>query len=264
MTPGQFPLSHSPFDYIDWPDDKSVVLVLDPCIIRDLGRQLFEWSTFVSQVDCLYVNTPWEPIQDVSPWVVWLSGPDDAVLQHFIEREAANEAGYLLFTSLSYTEFGRWMRQRIQIERAPEAIELVRIGHPALAREIIGDNLIRTEPGDAIQQMILPDRTIGQWRRMVPKGHTLSPNPGEQVLLLPGLFDAFNRFNIRRANLLIWDKLNEQERIALGGRGLPGAWPMLTQLSDEAAQRGQTGIRSRVQYICSRCSEPRLEDQVMS
>ncbi|MFL1486025.1 DUF4123 domain-containing protein [Marinobacter sp. LN3S78] len=241
-----------------------MVLVLDPCIIRDLGRAIFDWSTYISHVDCLYVNTPWEPIQDVSPWVVWLSGPDDPVLRHFVENEAEKEAGYLLFTPLNYPDFGRWMRQRIQIERAPEAIELVRISHPALARDIVGDNLIRTNPEGAIQQMILPDRTIGQWRHMAPESQKLPPQRGDDVTLLPELFEAFTRFNIRRANLMIWDKLDKQDRKALGGPALPSAWPELTRLSDEATQQGRTGIRSRVQYISSRCSEPRLEEQDMS
>lgn len=260
MTPGRYPLSHNPFDDIAWPEDTNVVLVLDPCIIRDLGRELFEWSTSVTQVDCLYVNTPWEPIQDISPWAVWLSGPDDPVLRHFVDKEAEKEAGYLLFTPLTYPDFGRWMRQRIQIERAPEDIELVRIGHPALAGDVIGDNLIRTTPEGAVQQMILPDRTIGQWRHMAPERQTLPPGRGDNVTLSPGLFEAFTRFNVRRANLMIWDKLDTQDRKALGGPALPSAWPELTRLSEEAAQQGRTGIRSRMQYLSSRCSEPCLEE----
>lgn len=253
MTPGQYPLNANPFEFIAWPEDASVVLVLDPCIIRDLGQKIFEWSTYVSHVDCLYANTPWEPIQDVSPWVVWLTGPDDPILQHFLEHEAEKEAGYLMITPLSYSDFGRWMRQRIQIARAPEAVELVRISHPALAREIIGDNLIRTEPEGAVHQMILPDQTIGQWRHMAPEGKTLPPEPGETISLSSGLFDAFSRFNIRRANLMIWGKLNEQRRKSLGGPALIGAWPELTRLSDEAAECGHKGIRSRLQYVSSYC-----------
>ncbi|MFC4258255.1 DUF4123 domain-containing protein [Marinobacter lacisalsi] len=261
MTPGHYPLSHNPFDFIAWPEDTGVVLVLDSCIIQDLGLALFEWSSDITQVDCLYDNTPWEPVRDVSPWAVWLSGPDDPALRHFVEHEAANEAGYLLFTPLSYPQFSRWMRQRIQIERAPEAVELVRISHPALAREIIGDHLIRTGPEGAIQQMVLPDRTTGQWHHLALKTDTTPPDLDQTVSLSPGLFEAFSRFNVRRADLMIWDGLDEPTRKALGGPALPKAWPELCRLSAEAGKAGKNDIRQRTQYLRQCCSQEAMADQ---
>lgn len=256
MTLRSSPLSSTLFDTIDWPGDASVVLVLDPCLIPNLSRALFDWSNDVYKVDCLYDNTPWEPLRDVSPWAVWLSGPDDPFLQHFTEHEAPRESGYLVFTPLSYPEFSRWMRQRIHIERAPEAMELVRIGHPALAAEIIGDHLIRTHPEGAVQRMILPDRTTGQWRHVVPKtGEASLPEPAKDISLSSGLFDAFARFNLRRANLMIWDGLDDPIRRALGGTDLPDAWPQLCRLSGDAGNNGRHDTRGRTQYIRRHCKQ---------
>lgn len=255
MSGGHYPLGTNPFDVIPWPGDASVVLILDPCIIPDPGQRIFEWSRDLLRSDCLYVNTPWEPVQDVSPWAVWLNGPDDPLLWHFLQHEAVKEAGYLMVTPVAAPEFGRWMRQRIQVEWAPCAVELVRISHPALAREVIGDSLIRTGPEGAIRQMLLPDITSGQWVHMAPKGGGLAPEPGQTISLSDGLRGSFARFNLRRANLMIWEKLDHQTRTALGGSALPDAWPELCRLSEEAAARGSEGIRSRMQYISQRCTE---------
>ena len=224
MTSGLCPVGCNPFEILPWPDDASVVLVLDPCLIPDLGRQLFEWSSDFDKVDCLYDNTPWAPVRDVSPWAIWLTGPDDPHLRYFAEHEAPNEAGYLLFTALSHPDFGDWLRQHIQIERAPEVVELMRIGHPALAREVIGNNLIHARPGNAVFGMVLPDRTTGLWHHLALSGREPRPEHDDQVSFSPALFDAFSRFNTRRANLMIWEGLDMQTRRALGGPALPDAW----------------------------------------
>lgn len=253
MTPGICSLDQNPFEFIPWPEASEVVLVLDPCAIPELGRQLFEWSDHFYKVDCLYVNTPWEPIQDVSPWAIWLTGQDDPFLQHFIRHEAGNEAGYLLYTTLSHPELGDWLRQRIQVERAPEAVELMRIAHPALALEVIGNELICTMPKDAVQQMLLPDKTTGQWHGTAVSSQGLPPNTKDEIYLSPELHEAFVRFNRRRVNLIIWDKLSAPDRKHIGGPELRTAWPELTRLTHEAAKRGFHGTRSQLQYVLRYC-----------
>ncbi|WP_372973054.1 DUF4123 domain-containing protein [Marinobacter sp.] len=261
MNQAHHPLDRNPFDVIKWPGDAEVVLILDPCAIPDLGQKIFEWSRHVRGADCLYVNTPWEPVQDVAPWAVWLSGPYDPVLQHFVQYGAVREAGYVVMTSLPAPEFGHWLRQRIQIEPAPGTMELVRIGHPALAAEIVGNHLIRTETGGAVTKMILPDRTRASWIYQAPANEVHADDSAGTITLSHRLPEAFRQFNVRRANLMIWDTLDDQARTELGGPELPDAWPELCRLSEQAAAEGATGIRSRMQYISHWCSSTRSTKQ---
>lgn len=250
MTP--WSLADSPFDHITWPGEGSVVLVLDGVAFPELGQRIYQWADGQPmEAQCLYVTTRWEAVSDLSPWLVWLSGPDDPVLKAFLTEGASQEKGYLLVSQLHPAELTRWMRLRAQVERAPGYEELMRISHPALARSIIGESLILSTPAGAIDKLITPDLIGDRWVMQEPVGlkkHSETPHQGK-VVYSSELESAFKAFNVRRDNLLIWHYLDDNARNWLGGPALGAAYPRLREILFQATSAGCQSLRDKSRYL---------------
>lgn len=244
-------LSESPFSHVSWPGQCPVGLVLDGVAIPELGEQIYQWAGDRSvAAECLYVATWWEAVSDLSPWLVWLSGPEDPVLKAFLAQEAVQEHGYLLISATDRASCTRWMRSHLQVEMAPGCDELVRIAHPALARTVIGDNLPGF-PTRAVDRLIVPDRVSKQWHLVEPPtaqhGGT-GDQPGK-MKVSPDLKDAFEAFNQRKGALQIWSSLDESVRNQLGGPELRDAYPALVRMLEEALGSGCNNLREVMQFM---------------
>jgi len=255
------PVSESPFAHVHWPDHRPVGLVLDGVAIPGLGEQIYQWAgDQPSSAECLYATTRWELVSDLSPWLVWLSGPEDPVLEGFLAQGAEHEHGYLLISATDRATCARWMRSHLQVEMAPDCEELVRIGHPALAGTVIGGNLSGF-PTRAVDRLIVPDRISQQWHLVEPPavqaGSTGDP-PGKMMASadLKGAFEAFNR---RKGALQIWDNLEELVRNQLGGPALRDAYPALWRMLEEALGCGCSNLREVMQFLFARL--PRQADR---
>lgn len=246
------PLSSSPFDDMPWPDLGYVVLVLDGVAFPELGPRIYQWAEGQSlEAQCLYATTRWEAVSDLSPWLVWLSGPDDPVLKAFLAEGASQEKGYLLMTRLLPAELVRWMRLRLQVERAPGYEELLRVAHPALAQAVIGECLIQSSLVGAVEKLITPNMIENQWMVQEPGGWSSKsgkPRHGE-VVYSSELETVFRAFNARRDNLLIWHHLDDDAKSSLGGPALDAAYPRLNDFSVQATNAGCHSPRDKARYL---------------
>ncbi|MEH6357268.1 MAG: DUF4123 domain-containing protein [Marinobacter sp.] len=251
MNEGCCPISQSPFDHLPWPDHSVVALILDGVAIPKLGKQIYQWAGDQPiSAECLYTSTRWEAISDLSPWLVWISGPDDPVLKGFLEQGAAHEHGYLMVSATDRITFTRWMRSLLQIKTAPGCEELMRIAHPALARSVIGNNLTCSSEG-VVGRLIVPDLIREQWRTIEPPA--IQPRtPDDQIkeiTVSPELNEAFRAFNRRKDALQIWSSLGEPVRMQLGGPQLCDAYPALRNILDEALVNECRSLRNAMQFL---------------
>jgi|GEM_PF-632615 len=251
MNQDCWPVSESPFTHVHWPDNHLVGLVLDGVAIPGLGEQIYQWAGGQPfNAECLYVATRWEAVSDLSPWLVWLSGPEDPVLEGFLEQGGVQEQGYLLISAADRATCTRWMRSHLQVEMAPSCDELVRIAHPALARPVIGGNLPRF-PARAVDRLIVPDRVSEQWHLVEPpavQSGSTGGQPGKMMASadLRGAFEAFNR---RKDALQIWNSLEQSVRNQLGGPELRNAYPALGKILEEALGSGCNSLREVMQFL---------------
>jgi len=246
-----WPLSESPFTHVHWPDHHPVGLVLDGVAIPGLGEQIYQWAGGQpSNAECLYMATRWEAASELSPWLVWLSGPEDPVLKGFLEQGTEQEQGYLLLSTTDRATCTRWMRSHLQVEMAPGCDELVRIAHPALARMVIGGNLPRF-PTRAVDRLMVPDRISEQWHLVEPPVVQPGTKNGQTAKMMasPELRDAFEAFNRRKEALSLWDSLDESVRHQLGGPELRDAYPMLGRILEEALGTGRNNLREVMQFL---------------
>ncbi len=251
MNQGCCPISQSPFEHLTWPDHYAVGLVLDGVAIPDLGKQIYQWAGDQPiSAECLYAATRWEVVSDLSPWLVWLSGPEDPVLEGFLEQGPMQEHGYLLVSATDRTTFSRWMRSHLQVEMAPGCEELMRIAHPALARSVIGSNLT-CSPTGIVDRLIVPDRIRGQWYVVETPAvrSCIAADQAEKEIVLPELRKAFKAFNRRKDALHIWNSLEEPVRKQLGGPQLRDAYPLLRKTLDEALGNECNSLREAMQFL---------------
>ena len=251
MNEGCCPISQSPFDHLPWPDHSVVALILDGVAISQLGKQIYQWAGEHSiSAECLYATTRWQAISALSPWLVWLSGPEDPVLKGFLEQGPMQEHGYLLVSATDRTTFARWMRSHLQVEMAPGCEELMRIAHPALARLVIGNDLTGSSER-FVDRLIVPDVISEQWHTIEPP--TIRPcttkNPIKWITVSPELKGAFEAFNQRKDALQIWSRLDGPTRNRLGGSQLHEAYPALRKTLDEALGNGCSSLREAMQFL---------------
>lgn len=265
MNQNCWPLSESPFTHLDWPGQCPVGLVLDGVAISELGEQIYQWASGRSvDAECLYVATRWEAVSDLSPWLVWLSGPEDPVLKGFLEQGAMQEQGYLLISATDRASCTLWMRSHLQVEMAPGCDELVRIAHPALARTVIGGNL-PCFPTKAVDRLIIPDRVSEQWHLVEPptvQHGSAGDQPGK-LIVSPDLKSAFEAFNRRKGALQIWNNLDESVRNQLGGPDLRDVYPVLERVLENALGNGCDNLREVMQFLFATLSRPADSDAVM-
>ena len=251
MSQSRFPISHSPFDHFPWPDRSAVALILDGVAIPQLGNQIYRWAGDQPiSAECLYATTRWEVISDVSPWLVWLSGPADPVLRGFLKQGPMQEQGYLLVSSTDRAAVSRWMRSHLSVETVPGCEELMRIAHPALAHSVIGTNLM----GSAIRvvnKLIVPDCISEQWCLVEPPAVRPSKKTGQtdKQNILPELQEAFRAFNRRKDALQIWNSLAKPVRTQLGGPQLRDAYPAFRKILDEALAHECNSLREVMQFL---------------
>lgn len=259
------PISESPFERLPWPDSFSVALVLDGVGIAGLGKQIYQWADGLPvEAECLYVTTAWESVSEVSPWIVWLSGPDDPVLAGFVESSAMHEHGYLLIGGKEKTTVTRWIRSHLQVERAPGYEELVRISHPALARSVIGDQLGQCLPAGVVRQLIIPDKINQQWHCIKLRERTVgvSDHQRNSLAYSDDLAQAFDAFNMRQASLQIWANLDARARMNLGGPLLKNAYPALHSILEEARNAGHESPRDMMRFLFSALSDNEVTSTV--
>ncbi|WP_018405435.1 DUF4123 domain-containing protein [Marinobacter gelidimuriae] len=98
---------------------------MDGVAIPQLGKQIYQWAGDQPiSAECLYVATRWEVISDLSPWLVWLSGPEDPVLRGFLEQGPMQEHGYLLVSAADRATANRNnLRNMMQLDQQMKQLQ---------------------------------------------------------------------------------------------------------------------------------------------
>lgn len=147
-----------------WPVEQHVYLLLDGVRIQELPRRLYEWSEGRLEADLLYAGTPWATVSNVSPWLVRLSGPDDPVLQRFLEEGLEPEWGYLIIGQASLLEVADHLRRLVQVVHPSGVPMLLRLADPAvMSALLIAESSPAHVPWGAIDQLVAPNAVTEEW-----------------------------------------------------------------------------------------------------
>lgn len=235
-----------------WPEEGSVALVLDGIAIAKLPLQIYQWGQGPAEAQCLYAGTRWEPVKACSPWLVHLAGPDDPILQGYLKNEASRESGFLIVHTGLRDEMANTLRALLQVERVPGVPELLRIGHPFIARHVIGERLMRQPSEHGVSTLLVPDRARGQWSCIQRSGEasdTLASLGPVAVVVDNELLEAFSQFEQRRAVLSILDNPGGLMLNWLGSGSFPDRYDRLCAAFKLAAEWSLDTPRARSLFI---------------
>ncbi|MBD3895968.1 DUF4123 domain-containing protein [Halomonas sp. ML-15] len=152
-----------------WPSEHKVYLLLDGVRVQDLPRRLYEWSAGRLEADLLYAGTPWSDVNDVSPWLVQLAGPEDPVLRHFLEDGLAPEWGYLIVSESDLAELGDHLRGLIQVVHPAGIPLLLRLADPAVIAALLEPESSPAQvPWGPMHCLLAPDAVAEEWRCWSP------------------------------------------------------------------------------------------------
>lgn len=146
-------------DNLPW--TKPAYLLLDGVSVPQLAELL---GQFNSQAYCLYHNTRWNELADISPQLVLLTGADDPLLAHY-QKHASQEWGYLLFSDAKVQTLCEHWRNLLAVEH-PSGMEVMpRIADPAVMQPLFA----LAEQADSARwfgptsHVCLPDRVANRW-----------------------------------------------------------------------------------------------------
>ena len=238
-----------------WPVHGHVALVLDGIAIDNLPIKVYQWAQDKLEADWLYTGTPWEQVKSKSPWLVYLDHPNNPVLNHFLEEQAALETGYLLVGAHGQDRLtlAAAMRRLLQVERIDGISELLRIGHPDIARRVIGQHLLQGSGGSGwpFSALIVPDGVEEQWVYHAQKSAGLMTQSAEKpaVVVDDKLLQGFCRFNQRQAVIAHLGAAGESDLAWLGSGTRSDHVQRLTIAFDQALQWGFNTPRSRALFL---------------
>lgn len=256
-----------------WPERSQVVLVLDGIAIDDLPTKVYQWGQDKLEADWLYTGTPWEQVKSKSPWLVYLDHPNDPVLSHFLEEQAVREAGYLLVGAdgQDRSTLAAAMRRLLQVERIDGVPELLRIGHPDIARRVIGQCLLQGSGGEnwPFSALITPDGVEGQWVYHEQKSAGLMAQSAEKPALAVDdkLLQGFRQFNQRQSVIAYLEVADEGSKEWIGSGMRSDHVQRITIAFDEALRWGFNTPRSRalfLELLQRSATRPWLEDSLPS
>lgn len=256
-----------------WPEDGQVALVLDGIAIDNLPVKVYQWGQDKLEADWLYTGTPWEPVKSKSPWLVYLDHPNDPVLNRFLEEQAVRETGYLLVSAdgQNRSTLTAAMRRLLQVERIDGIPELLRIGHPYIARRVIVQHLLQGSDGSGwpFSALIAPDGVEEQWIYHEQKSAGLMAQSAENPALVVDdkLLQGFRQFNQRQSVIAHLETAGECDLAWLGSGTRSDHVQRITIAFDQALQWGFNTPRSRalfVELLQRSATRPWLDDSLPS
>lgn len=238
-----------------WPEVGQVALVLDGIAIDNLPVKVYQWAQDQLEADWLYTGTPWEQVRSKSPWLVYLDHPNNPVLNHFLEEQAVLETGYLLVGAdgQGRSTLAAAMRRLLQIERIDGIPELLRIGHPDIARRVIGQHLLQGVGGPdwPFSALIVPDAVERQWVYHEQKSAGLMTQSAEKPALVvdDNLLQGFRQFDQRQSVIAHLETVGKGDLVWLGSGTRSDHVQRITIAFEQALQWGFNTPRSRALFL---------------
>ncbi|POA35674.1 MULTISPECIES: DUF4123 domain-containing protein [unclassified Pseudomonas] len=214
-------------------NEQQAFLLLDGTTFSDLPQHLKTLNPAVSTV-ALYDSAPFTSLRDISPLLVAIPHPDEAVFQFYLQQ-AHEEWGVLLFSSSPVHDVAQHLRKLLTIE-LPEGLPVVlRLADAAVAQALFGS-------GDQclfgpLSCVVMADSVDGHWHRHQPR-LTECPELSTPYRLSPEQNAALDRVDRRRALLELDTHLLSFFPQYPVGKTVGERWPMLEQLEAEASALG--------------------------
>lgn len=119
---------------LPWTEGAS--LLLDGASLAELPQWLRQWSG-TATFQPLYAQTRWDELVDISPCLVQLNGPNDALLDAFL-AQGQGDWGYLLFGQAPWHERLAHLRWLLNARHPRGEEMLLRLADPAVANALLG------------------------------------------------------------------------------------------------------------------------------
>ncbi|MEL7893838.1 DUF4123 domain-containing protein [Vreelandella neptunia] len=159
-----------------WPRNRNVFLILDGVRVKKIAQRLYTWSEGNLNAELLYAGTPLSSLNDISPWLIQLSGPQDLVLKSYLAQGTLPEWGYLIESDASLTDVAKHYRQLLVVLHPLGTPMMLRVADPAVMAAMLPDNSsTATAPWGPIQQLHLPDAVKSAWQHHAPQATTEAP-----------------------------------------------------------------------------------------
>lgn len=153
-------LRHLPFSLTG---SGTVALLLDAVAQEHLLRRIYQWSDN-PQVDPLYLQTPWHELLELSPCLLFLSGPQDPALAGFLNG-AELETGWLLLSDQPPELISQHLRRLITVQPPHGDPSLLRISDPATAQALFShaERQGNSTVFGPIKDVFFPDSLLKTW-----------------------------------------------------------------------------------------------------
>lgn len=147
----------------DLPWATPAYLLLDGVSVPELQQRLHQWS---NPLYCLYRQTRWHELSEISPCLVALNGRDDPLLAYF-QQHAALEWGYVLFSDAEAFTLCQHWRHLLSVEQAEGVEVMPRIADPAVMQPLfaLAEQAHSARWFGPVSHVCLPDGVQGHWWR---------------------------------------------------------------------------------------------------
>ena len=236
MFKPEFSLSDGlPVD-LDW--QGCTGLLLDAVRLIKLSRHLEQWTN-PWVFEPLYTAAHMAGLESLSPRVVKVEGPQQAVLQQFL-AEADEEWGYLLFCDGSWEtlmEHLRWLT----VVRMPYGQDvLLRIADPGVVHGLL-DRAV--EAGDPTlfgpcHQILLADGALGGWHLHSRPGPASKARHGTRYALSAQDLEVLETVSLRNVMMVLKAHMQHYFPAYLEHVPLTGRWDRLNELVTASYARG--------------------------
>lgn len=222
-----------PLSY-DLPWATPAYLLLDGVSVPDLLRHLHPWG---NPAYCLYVNTRWQELSDISPCLIALQGSHDPLLEYFQEH-AALEWGYVLFSNADVLTLCKHWRHLLCVEQADGVEVMPRIADPAVMHQLfsIAEQDRSARWFGPITHVCLPDGVQGDWHQC-SRPHQARPEPATYRLTDEEL-TALGNVELRNTVSAVLEHMHRYFPDLLGALAPPARRLYVQEITEQAYHQG--------------------------
>ncbi|MHC8367330.1 DUF4123 domain-containing protein [Pseudomonas sp. ZT5P21] len=225
-------LSTSLPEDLPWSEQQAFVL-LDGATLSNLPERLKQLSPGASSL-ALYDCAPFTALQDISPLLVAIQRPDEAVFQFYL-HQAHEECGVLLFSPAHAHDVAQHLRQLLTVELPDGQPVVLRLADAAVMNALFGSGDQRLF--GPLSCVVIADCLSANWQRHSPRLPECPELP-TPYRLSPELSAALDSVDRRRALLELDAHLLKYFPEHHGGETVAQRWPMLVQRETEASALG--------------------------
>lgn len=214
----------------DLPWTTPAYLLIDGVSAPYLVTHLRNWG---NPAYCLYSNTRWHELADISPCLISVPTADDPLLLHFLEN-ATHEWGYLLFSHATKQSLCDHWRNLLTVEDPGGVQVMPRIADPAVMHPLfsLAEQASSGRWFGPVSHVCLPDAMQGMWlRHQCPAD--VRTHPLKRYRFTEQEFTALGEVEFRRSVL----NLTRHMQAAFPGYAASGTARQRLQLIDQIARQ---------------------------